>query len=44
MLKTKLCDYNDIYIIVKGKETITGQWADMGVPPLAGRKAVVGFK
>ena len=25
MLKSKLCDYSDKYILVKGNETITGQ-------------------
>ena len=28
MLKSSLCDYSDVYILVKGKITITGAGAD----------------
>lgn len=44
MLKSKLCDYSSVYILVKGNETITEQWVDAAAPTVAGTKVALGFK
>ena len=44
MLKSSLCDYNDAYIFVKGKITITGRGADAAVRQANERDKGVEFK
>ena len=44
MLKSSLCDYNDAYILVKGKITITGAGADAAARQADERDKGVAFK
>ena len=44
MLKSSLCDYNDAYILVKGKIIITGAGADAGARQADERDKSVAFK
>ena len=44
MLKSSLCDYSDIYILVKGKITITGGGADDTARQADERDKSVAFK
>ena len=44
MLKSSLCDYSDAYILVKGKETITGKGADAAAREADERDKGVAFK
>ena len=44
MLRSNLCDYADIYILVKGTVTITGAWANDAAKQLDERNKGVTFK
>ena len=44
MLKSSLCDYNDAYILVKGKITITGEGDDAAARQADERNKGVIFK
>ena len=44
MLKSSLCDYNDVYILVKGTITITGAGADVAARQADKRDKGVAFK
>ena len=44
MLKSSLCDYSDAYILVKGKETITGKGSDAAAREADERDKGVAFK
>ena len=44
MLKSSLCDYNNAYILVKGKITITGHGDDAAARQTDKRNKDVGFK
>ena len=44
MLKSSLCDYSDVYILVKGKITITGAGADTATRQADERDKGVAFK
>ena len=44
MLKSRLCDYSDAYILVKGKITITGRGADAAARQADEKDKGVAFK
>ena len=44
MLKSSLCYYSDVYILVNGRITITGEWADDAEKRLDERDKGVVFK
>ena len=44
MLKSSLCDYSDVYILVKGRMTITGEGADAAARKADERDKRVTFK
>ena len=44
MLKSSLCNYSDVYILVKGTITITGAGADIAARQADERKKLVIFK
>ena len=44
MLKSSLCDYSDVYILVKGRMTITGEGADAATRKADERDKRVTFK
>ena len=44
MLKSSLCDYSDVYILVEGKITITGRGADAAARQADKRDKGVAFK
>ena len=43
MLKSSLCDYSDVYILVKGKTTITGRGAAVATRQAGEREKGVAF-
>ena len=44
MLKSSLCDYSDVYILVKGKIRVTGAGADVAARQADERDKGVAFK